>query len=281
VLGHPIGHSLSPPMHNAALRGLSRTEPAYSDWRYFRFDIPPEKLTTALTLLRRKGFRGVNLTVPHKVLAFGQVTAVDDDARPIGAVNTLLATPDGWRGFNTDGYGLAVGLRSSLGLGLAGANVILLGAGGAARGAAVECLRQRCAALWIANRTAANREVLFERVRPLAGSIPLCVLGDGVGPGPGAIVINSTSAGLRPDDPPAIDLAGLPRPAGVYDMIYNPPQTSLLRQAEKLGIPGANGLTMLVHQGAKALEIWTGVPAARTAPFMLQAAQAALARPAR
>ena len=89
VLGHPIKHSLSPPMHHAALAGLARTAPAYATWRYFRFDVPPEELPRALALLHAKRFRGLNLTVPHKVLAVAQVAAVDAAARPVGAVNTL------------------------------------------------------------------------------------------------------------------------------------------------------------------------------------------------
>ena len=93
----------------------------------------------------------------------------------------------------------------------------------------------------------------------------------------GALVINATSAGLRADDPAPIDLATLPRPAAVFDMIYNPPQTPLLRAATALGLPHANGLAMLVHQGAKSLEIWSGIPAAQTAPTMAAAARAALA----
>ena len=92
----------------------------------------------------------------------------------------------------------------------------------------------------------------------------------------GALVINATSADLRPDDPLPIDLATLPKPAAVFDMIYNPPQTALLRAAATLGLPHANGLAMLVHQGAKSLEIWSGAPAAQTAPTMLAAARAAL-----
>lgn len=284
VLGHPIGHSLSPPMHNAALAALAREDPAWGGWRYFRFDVPPADLPRALDLLRARRFHGVNLTVPHKVIAFGRLAEVDPAARPVGAVNTLRASPDGWQGFNTDGYGLSAALRGTLGLELAGATVVLLGAGGAARGAAVECLQRGCAALWIANRTPAHLETLLAVVRPLAGRIPVHGLVASAAPdalaavGPGAIVINATSAGLRPSDPSPLALASLPTPAGVYDMIYQPPRTPLLREAEALGVPGANGLSMLVHQGAKALEIWTGIPAARTAPVMQAAAEAAQQR---
>lgn len=278
VLGHPIKHSLSPVMHNTALVELTRTEPAYADWRYFRFDVPPADLPGALALLHRKKFRGINLTVPHKVIAVDHVARIDAAAQPVGAVNTLRWSEAGWHGFNTDGYGLATAVQESFGQSLAGAHILLLGAGGAARGAAVECLQRGCASLWIANRTAANLETLLAALRPVAGAIPVHGFAPDVIPAAlpaKAIVVNATSAGLRNTDPAPIDLPRLPRPASVYDMIYNPPRTPLLRQAEALGVPCANGLSMLVHQGAKALEIWSGVPAARTAPAMQAAVRRA------
>lgn len=280
VLGHPIAHSISPPMHNAALAELARTEPRFADWEYFRFEVPAADLARALKLLHAKKFRGINLTVPHKVLAFEQVVAVSAAARPVGAVNTLLWSEKGYEGNNTDGYGLTAGLRATLGVSLAGAHVVLLGAGGAARSAAVECLNQRCASLSIANRTPENLQALLAVLAPIAADIPRRGFAPDSPPSDvpgGAIVINATSAGLRAIDPAPIDLQRLNRPASVYDMIYNPPRTPLLRQAESLGIPGGNGLSMLVHQGAKALEIWSGVPASRTAPAMHAAATAALA----
>ena len=279
VLGHPISHSVSPPMHNAALAELAGTDPRFAGWSYFRFDIPPADLPAALRELHAKKFRGLNLTVPHKVLAFDQVAAVAGPARPIGAVNTLLWTEQGWLGHNTDGYGLATALHETLGCQLAGAHVILLGAGGAARGAAVECLQQRCASLSIANRTRENLGTLLALLAPLAGGVPLRGGAPDAPPAwlpAGAVVIHATSAGLRETDPAPIDLQRLPRPASVYDMIYNPPRPSLLRQAEALGLPCANGVSMLVHQGAKALELWTGVAAARIAPTMQAAANRAL-----
>lgn len=281
VLGHPIAHSISPPMHNAALAELARSASDLAHWEYFRFDIPPADLPRALELFHAKEFRGLNLTVPHKVLAFDRVATVTDAARPIGAVNTLLWTERGWAGHNTDGYGFATALRQDLGHNLAGTPVILLGAGGAARSAAVECLRQRCASLNIGNRTRENLEALLALLGPLAGGVPLRGFDSSTPPADlpdGAVVVNATSAGLHADDPPPIDLQRLPRPASVTDMIYNPPQTPLLRAAAKLGVPHANGLSMLVHQGAKALEIWSGVPAGQTAPTMQVAAEAALAR---
>lgn len=279
VLGHPIKHSISPAMHNAALAGLARRDARFAAWRYFRFEVPPDELPGALGLLRERGFHGVNLTVPHKILAFGRVAEVDAAARPVGAVNTLRAEPEGWRGFNTDGYGLAAAIRENLGWDLRGADVILLGAGGAARGAAVECLQRGCASLAIANRTPENLAVLLADLAPLAGAIPMRGFSPAAPPADlpaHALVINATSAGLRDSDPLPIDLAALHRPAAVFDMIYNPPETPLLAVAGRLGVARANGLAMLVHQGAKALEIWSGVPAAETAPTMAAAAQAAL-----
>lgn len=274
VLGHPIKHSLSPIMHNAALRELARDDARFADWEYFRFDVAPADLPRALALLRAKNFRGVNLTVPHKVLAFDLVAAVSDAARPVGAVNTLLHTDRGWQGHNTDGYGLGAAVKETLGRDLAGSHIVLLGAGGAARGAAVECLRRGCASLHLANRTRGNLDALLAVLAPIAPGIRR----EGFDPAKpptdfptGAIVINATSSGLRPDDPAPIDLAALPRPAAVYDMIYNPPVTPLLARAAALGLPHANGLTMLVHQGARALEVWSGIPATRTAPTMEKA----------
>lgn len=279
VLGQPIKHSISPAMHNAALAEMARTDPRFASWKYFRFEIAPADLPRALPLLHAKKFRGINLTVPHKILAVGHVAAIDPAAQTAGAVNTLLSTEHGWHGHNTDGHGLTAGLHDDLGLTLTGAHILLLGAGGAARGAAVECLRCNCASLTIANRTPENLASLLALLRPLAGAIPLRGFAPHLPPSDlpaHSIVINATSAGLRDADPLPIALETLPRPAGVYDMIYNPPHTALLASAASLGLPHANGLSMLVHQGAKSLAIWSDaeVPVAA----MRTAATAALRR---
>jgi shikimate dehydrogenase len=279
VVGHPVGHSLSPQMHTAALAELAREDARFADWRYFRFDIPPDRLAEALGLMGDRGFLGLNLTLPHKVLALACVSGTDPAARDAAAVNTLLRGKGGWRGYNTDGYGLAAGIRGDLGRELRGSPIVLLGAGGAARAAAAECLSAKCSGLWIVNRTRANLDRLIAQVAPLAGDIPVAALEPGEGGaaiGEGAIVINATSAGLNERDPAPVDLRAFPKASAVYDMIYNPPRTRLLAQAQALGVPSANGLGMLVHQGAKALEIWSGVPASRTAPAMQAAAAKAL-----
>ncbi len=263
-------------MHAAA---LVQCGPRFADWSYRAFDVEPALLPEALRLMAERGFRGVNLTVPHKIQAVGLVAAIDPAAREAGAVNTLLLEDGRWRGFNTDGYGLSAGIREGLGLSLEGTPVVLLGAGGAARGAAVECLRRGCSELWIVNRSLPGLEALVELLRPLAGKVPVHGAGPGLpsaAPEHGALVINATSAGLRATDEPPVELGSVPGVRAVFDMVYNPPETRLLARARALGLPGANGLGMLVHQGAKSLEIWTGVPAERTAPAMRAAAAMAL-----
>lgn len=280
VAGHPIAHSLSPVIHNAALTELARTQPRFRDWRYFKFDIAPGDLPQALAAFHRLNFRGLNLTVPHKSLVVEHLAKSDSFVRAAGAANTLTFFEDGWHGANTDGYGLTTSLQQDLGANLAGAQVILLGAGGAARGAAVECLRARCASLWIGNRTAASLTALLTELHPLAGATDLHGF-DLANPPAGlpadAIVINATSLGLAPADPAPLDLKKIPSPGRILDMIYRPARTALLRQAAELGLPHANGLSMLVHQGARSLELWTGatVPVA----VMQAAAQSALNPP--
>lgn len=277
VIGRPVAHSLSPAIHNAALAELAKSQPKFAGWRYFKFDIAPAELGRALSLFHKNRFHGLNLTVPHKSLAVEHLVTSDAFVRAAGAANTLSYTESGWRGANTDGYGLATALREELSTELTGAHIILLGAGGAARGAAVECLHARCASLWIGNRTASTLDALLLNLQMFAGESTVRGF-DLSNPPPGlpagATVINATSLGLSPADAAPIDLKKIPAPARVYDMIYRPPQTTLLRQAAGFGLPHANGLSMLIHQGARSLEIWTGVPV--PVPVMQAAARAAL-----
>ena len=277
VVGRPVGHSLSPEMHNAALAELAKSDPGFCAWRYFKFDIAPEDLPAALALFHQNRFYGLNLTVPHKSLAVEHLASSEAVVRAAGAANTLIATESGWHGANTDGAGLSVALRENLGVELAGAHVVLLGAGGAARGAAIECLRSRCASLWIGNRTRSSLDALLGALATFAADTRLHGFDLANPPANlpgGTLVINATSLGLAIGDPSPIDLGKISRPAQVYDMIYRPPQTALLRQAAELGIAHANGLSMLVHQGARSLEIWTGKPA--PVQTMVKAARAAL-----
>lgn len=279
VLGRPVAHSISPAMHNAALARLAEAEPRFATWRYFKFEIDPAQLGAALPRFHACGFLGLNLTIPHKVVAVPHVRRIDPAASEAGAVNTLRRVEDGYEGFNTDGYGISRAVEEELGLPLAGSPVILLGAGGAARAAAVTCLRERCAGLWIGNRTAANLETLLDALAAPAARAGLALHGFDLADPPAdlpadALVINATSAGLQPRDPSPVDLSRLRGRPRVYDMIYNPPDTPLLRAARARGLPAANGLSMLVHQGARALEIWTDRPV--SAKVMRAAGLAAL-----
>lgn len=260
VVGHPIAHSLSPVMHNAALQSMALNDPRFRDWRYFKFDIAPEKLPVALKLFWEKKFLGLNLTVPHKSLALAHLSTTDDFVRAAGAANTLTRIRSGWWGANTDGYGLAFALRLDLGEPVRGSDIILLGAGGAARGAALECLRAECRSLWIGNRTIASAKKIITDLKPFTGATACHTFDPAELPTEipaGATVINATSLGLAASDAAPIDLNRLASPARVYDMIYRPAQTTLLRQAAALSIPHANGLSMLVHQGARSFQLWS------------------------
>ncbi len=277
LLGHPAAHSLSPVIHNAALAELARSDAAFATWRHDKFDIPPADLKRALELLHQKGFAGVNLTAPHKEPVLELVEGSDAFTRAARAANTLLRTATGWKAANTDGGGLADALQQDLQVTLAGRDVILLGAGGAARAAAVQCLRDHVASLWIGNRGTARLQELLDHLAPLAGDVGLHGFATAEPPGglpAGAVVINATTLGLQVGDPAPLDLRRIPAPAQVYDMTYNPPSTALLRQAAEFGVPHAHGLSMLVHQGARSFALWTG----KTAPAatMQAAAQAAL-----
>lgn len=265
VIGHPIHHSLSPLMHNTALAKLAKNKPVLQNWCYYKFDILPEQLPEALALFHTQKFYGLNLTVPHKVEVLPSLLKIDPLAEKMGAVNTLQWQPDGYVGFNTDGYGLENALQQDLGVTLKGTDVILLGAGGAARAAAVQCLEQECRMLWVANR---NEERLHQLLGILHQHYPNALIKSFSAKSPDALhalpksgtLINATSLGLRFDDPAPIDLTLL-REAfswNIYDMVYQPEPTPLVTQVRAKGWPAVNGLGMLVWQGAYALEIWCG-----------------------
>ena len=260
VLGYPIHHSISPSMHNAALAEMAKTHPEFSNWQYFRFEVPPDDLPEAIKVLHQNKFRGINLTLPHKIIAFQEIDHIDATAQPIGAINTLSWGPEGYHGFNTDGYGLEHGLGEDLQTTLKEAHVILLGAGGAARGAAIESAQRNCASLWIGNRTKTKADALANEVKALYPSVSIATFDPATPPDSlpqETILINATSAGLKETDPMPINLEKLKSTPKVYDMIYNPAQTQLLRSASAKGFATANGLSMLVHQGVRSLQIWS------------------------
>ena len=275
VFGHPVKHSASPPMQNAGLAALGL------DWRYLAFDVPPQLLAEAIVGAKAMRFIGLNLTVPHKLLAVNLVDALDDSARQWGAVNTIrFEAQDGqgrWQplhsfakvpevirthGFNTDADAIARSIREDLQLELRGARVLLLGAGGAARAAALKLAHEGAAELHLINRTASKAEEVARDIHALCPAVRVAV---GYPHTPVDLVLNATSLGLKPDDTLPLDESAfaLKSAAAVYDMIYRPAQTELLKRAQSAGCRVANGLGMLLHQGAKALEIWSG----QTAPL--------------
>ena len=272
VLGNPIGHSISPLVHNAALSEMTVTCSKFADWRYFRFEIPSERLQASLAVFATCGFRGLNLTIPHKVEVLDFIDSIDSEASAMGAVNTLVFRDNGkCDGFNTDGHGLERALEEDFGLALKGASVVLLGAGGAARAAATRFLSSGCSELWIGNRSRKRLEHLLEALAPKEEQRLEAFALDHVPPdlphGEDVLVVNATSLGLDPDDESPFDLSRFANGAIVYDMIYNPAETAFLRSARALGMRTANGLSMLVHQAARSLEIWTEAEVPRSTMF--------------
>ena len=263
VLGYPISHSISPSLHNSALRELSESDLRFANWRYDKIEVQASELSDALPRLAELGYRGINLTIPHKVEVLPLLKSVDEEALAMGAVNTLVWDENGWSGRNTDGYGLEQGVHEDLGVRLEDSSILILGAGGAARAATAQCLLRGCETVWLGNRSldrlAGVTEALgnvFEshRIRTFA----LSELPPEIEDLEDLLVINATSLGLRENDPSPLAMNGLSSNTKVYDMIYNPSETTLLADARKAGMTCGNGLSMLVHQAARALEIWTG-----------------------
>lgn len=274
LLAHPAGHSLSPVMHDAAFAA------AGIDARYEAWDVPPERLASSLERLRGDGFLGANVTVPHKRAVLDHVDEVTDEARAIGAVNTLRSDGGRLRGDNTDAIGFASALREA-GLDPAGRTIVLLGAGGAARAVAHALLRGGARSIRIRNRTRATAEALTRatgddaRVRVFAADDPEAHRG-------AEWWINATSVGMaregdvRDESPVAREaFAASADATAAIDLVYRPRRTRFLREAREAGLRTVDGVGMLVHQGAASFRAWTG----RAAPVdvMREAVGAALA----
>jgi len=253
------------------------------DWRYLACDVAPEQLKSAIDGAKAMKFVGLNLTVPHKLLAVPMVDAFDESAAIWGAVNTIrfeMRVGGDWKplsqvgpdcegevrahGFNTDADAIARALHEDLGLELEGSRVLLLGAGGAGRVAALKLATSNVGALWIVNRTQEKAEALAAEIRQ---RYPSVTVSEGYPTDDVDLILNSTSLGLREDDASPIDETKFPlkRSKRVYDMIYRPAMTPLLKRAHSAGCRTANGMGMLLYQGAKALEIWSGQTAPITA----------------
>ena len=267
VLGSPVEHSLSPAMHNAALEALG------SDLRYAKIGCPPENLAEAVDCARRANFLGLNLTIPHKFAALELCTELDDTARQLGAVNTLLFDGSRTDGFNTDGPGLSRAIREVFSFDLRDLRVMVLGAGGGAgSAAALQCALEKCPRLVLVNRTENKAHDIAQRATQLLHTDRLEGPEDPVTVIPleesalreqltrTDLVINATSLGMKLTDPRLIPAAILTPDLMVYDMIYRPSVTRLLEDAQATGARTANGLSLLLHQGALSLEIWLNRP---------------------
>ncbi|MGV3723994.1 MAG: shikimate dehydrogenase [Actinomycetota bacterium] len=260
VLGHPVGHSMSPAMHNAALAEMG------VDGVYVAFDVHPDGLADAVRGLQALGVAGVNCTIPHKQALLPLMDEVSEDAALIGAINTIRFQ-DGKRiGENTDAPGFLADLRAA-GAEPAGKQVLVLGAGGSAR-AVVAALVRAGARVTVANRTAARAEELALELNEKlqvdavqATELRAELLTEVTASS--EIIVNTTSLGMSPnlEAMPDLPVQALRTNAFVYDLIYNPVETRLLREARRQGARGTHGAGMLARQGALALEMWTGRPA--------------------
>lgn len=250
VFGSPVAHSRSPEMQNAALAACGLP------MQYARFEIAAEELARAFELARAVDFVGVNLTIPHKIVALGLVDAVDDFARSAGAVNTVRFERGAASATNTDGPGFAAAIHDDFGVALRGLRVVVLGAGGAARAIAMQCAHDGCGGLMLANRTAARAQQLAADVQQAYGAVVEVVsLSDHAVRG-ADLLVNTTSVGLRASDPPLLSRGSIRRDLMVYDTVYGTAATPLLVAARDAGARNANGLSMLLHQGALAFQTW-------------------------
>jgi len=257
LLGHPVAHSLSPAFQNAALRATGTTAV------YIAFDVEPSQLRDAIGGLRALGFMGANVTVPHKVAVIPHLDALSPEASRIGAVNTIVNRGGQLEGHNTDAPGLLRALEEDAAFSPLGCHAVIAGAGGAARAAAFALAGAGCSALAIVNRTLSSAQSLASvlpgistQAFPLA-SAPWQELLE-----PAGLLVNATTLGMGSTSEPLIP-AGIHLPEGlvICDMAYGDEPTWLESLAASRGIAFVPGTSVLVHQGAIAFTMWTGVPA--------------------
>ena len=269
VIGYPLSHTLSPVFQQAAL-DYHAIPVTYSAW-----PTPADRLSETVNRLRGEDYMGFNITIPHKERLLDLVDDVNEMARSVGAVNTVVNRNGILTGHNTDTYGFVRSLREKADFDPRGKTVLLLGAGGAARAAAFALAGEGVERLTIANRTVTRAESLAEDVGetlPKIDAVPLANVSGDVD-----LIVNSTSIGMASGDGAGqtpLDAASISRNALAYDMVYTPSETPFLRCAQQAGARVLGGLWMLIYQGAAAFELWTG----KTAPVdvMYQAAQQAL-----
>jgi shikimate dehydrogenase len=256
VLGFPVAHSASPQVHQAALDELG------IDITYIRLEIKPGDVGESFELMRGLGFLGCNVTIPHKLEAMENCDQLSDSVELLGVANTITFKDGKILGDNSDGPGLIKALEDDFKLIVRGAKVLLLGAGGGAGKAIATQLNQEgCDQLYLSNRTVAKVDELAKNLSQTSTYVH--TLGNSVAElGEVAekveIIINATSMGMKEGDDLPFPEEYLRASHRVYDAIYNPPKTELLKSAEAKGAMVANGLSMLIHQGAVSFEIWTG-----------------------
>ncbi len=261
VLGDPVAHSASPPMHNAAMVHCG------IDARYTRLHIREEDLRETFQLLPLKGFLGVNCTIPHKFAALALVDRADDHARRIGVVNTVVVEGEQLVGYNTDGPGLVRAVRAEFGAELGEMRVLILGAGGGAgRAIAMQCAFEKCPRIVLINRTR-------EKLQTLAGELEALLPARSVaidGWNDAALSLHMADVDLVINCSPVGMEAGAVSPISpdlisarhfLYDTTYTAARTPLMRAGDLVGAHSANGLSMLLHQGALSFEIWFKRPA--------------------
>jgi shikimate dehydrogenase len=255
VVGHPIAHSRSPLIHGywLAEHGIPGS--------YERLDVTPEAFPDFVRGLPGSGYRGGNVTIPHKEAAFALADILTSRAEKIGAVNTLVVEPDGRiRGDNTDAPGFCAHLDHSLGAAWptrAGGTAVVLGAGGAGRAIVVGLAERGLRRILVANRTAARAGT----VASLAPGIGAALAWDDL---PAALeeaglLVNTTSLGMKGQPPLDLDLAPLPAGAAVADIVYAPLETELLAAARRRGLAAVDGLGMLLHQAVPGFAAWFGL----------------------
>ena len=272
LVGWPVAHSLSPAMHNAAFEALRL------NWRYVPLPVPPGQVAAALGGLAALGFRGANVTVPHKTAVLPELDAVASDAGALGAVNTVVVERDvdstaRLRGHNTDVAGFIGALRDS-GFDPEGRSAVVVGAGGGARGVVYGLIKAGASRIAVLNRTIDRAAALISDLGavsqagvapapPTLEALPLDSEALTAAARAADLLVNTTPVGMWPRGNNSIWPEAVPVPPTltVFDLVYNPLETKLLRQARRSGARAISGLDMLVRQGALAFELWTGVQA--------------------
>ena len=246
VIGHPVRHSLSPALHNAAFQQLG------VDWVYTAFEVMPGGAQSAIDAMRTLGLGGLSVTMPHKEMVVDAVDSLDPAAAALRSVNTVVPQADGLlMGYSTDGAGFVASLAAA-GVEVVGRTVCVLGAGAAARAIVDALARAGAARVAVLNRTFSSAQMAVE----LAGDVG--VLGVATDVREAQIVVNATSIGMGSSDLP-IDVSMLHPGQAVADIVYHPRDTALLQGARAAGAIAVDGLGMLVHQAALQQQLWHGL----------------------